>query len=236
MPMRHRADGGTGDGDSVGAKRRTMNERDAKPPFLARWSQRKLAASRAASVPAAPQAGPLTQPDTVPASTGAAVPIAAPIAAPDAAPGAAAALPDVESLTFDSDFTPFLRPEIEPGLRQSALRKLLRDPRFNVVDGLDVYIDDYGKPDPIAPELVRKLVQSRYLFDPPQTRVNERGEVEEVADEPVPAAAEDAPGAPDAAPPRQLPVAAPTEPIAVPRAGSALPSGSAPTGATEDTS
>ena len=43
------------------------------------------------------------------------------------------------------------------------------------MDGLDVYIDDYSKPDPIAPDVVSKLMQARYIFNPPQTRVNEAG-------------------------------------------------------------
>ena len=29
------------------------------------------------------------------------------------------------------------------------MKKLFSDPHFNVMDGLDTYIDDYGKPDPI---------------------------------------------------------------------------------------
>ena len=31
------------------------------------------------------------------------------------------------------------------------MKKLFSDPHFNVMDGLDTYIDDYGKPDPIPP-------------------------------------------------------------------------------------
>ena len=29
------------------------------------------------------------------------------------------------------------------------MKKLFSDPHFNVMDGLDTYIDDYGKPDPL---------------------------------------------------------------------------------------
>jgi hypothetical protein len=69
------------------------------------------------------------------------------------------------------------------------------------MDGLDVYIDDYSKPDPIDAETVARLVQSRYLFDPPKTRVNEHGEVEDVPvdDATGPVIAADAPA--DAAAP-----------------------------------
>jgi hypothetical protein len=39
--------------------------------------------------------------------------------------------------------------DVAPELRSRALKKLFTDPHFNVMDGLDTYIDDYGKPDPI---------------------------------------------------------------------------------------
>jgi len=111
-------------------------------------------------------------------------------AAGDATPVAAAdvALPPIESLTPQSDFTPFMRPDVDPALKRAALRKLFTDPHFNVMDGLDVYIDDYSKPDPIAPEILRTLVQARYIFDPPVTRVNAQGYVEDVPPEEVAAA------------------------------------------------
>jgi hypothetical protein len=112
------------------------------------------------------------------------------------------ALPPVESLTFDSDFAAFLQPKVDEALKRQALKQLFRDPRFNVMDGLDVYIDDYSKPDPISPDIVRQLVQGRYIFDPPATRVNERGEVEDVPPEEVAVAraGDEPPASTDAAP------------------------------------
>ena len=95
------------------------------------------------------------------------------------------ALPPVDSLSFDSDFTPFLQPKVDESLKRQALRKLFADPRFNVMDGLDVYIDDYSKFEPITPELVAQLNHAKFLFDPPKTRVNEHGHVEDVPDEQV---------------------------------------------------
>jgi hypothetical protein len=83
-----------------------------------------------------------------------------------------------------------MQPGVDENVRRTALRKLLRDPRFNVMDGLDVYIDDYSKPDPIAPEIVRQLAHARYLFDPPKTRVNDQGYVEDVV-EPAASPSED---------------------------------------------
>ena len=89
-----------------------------------------------------------------------------------AAPGAAAAVPEaqplppIESLTIDSDFAVFLQPTVEETLKRKALKKLFADPRFNVMDGLDVYIDDYSKPDPLDPNLARKLAQLVFDAEP----------------------------------------------------------------------
>jgi hypothetical protein len=99
-------------------------------------------------------------------------------------PGDQPALPDVTTLTFDSDFKPFLAPDVDEGTRRAALRKLFSDPHFNTMDGLDVYIDDYGKFEPVTPEILKQLRHARYMFDPPKTRVNEHGHVEDVVDEP----------------------------------------------------
>jgi hypothetical protein len=52
------------------------------------------------------------------------------------------------------------------------------------MDGLDVYIDDYSKFEPITPEVLKQLRHVRYLFDPPRTRVNEQGHVEDAVDAP----------------------------------------------------
>ena len=143
------------------------DEKSRQPLTLRRWSARKLAAAQEATVARPPEASPAAAPSV------ALPPNAEPVAEPSP-------LPPVESLTFDSDFTAFLKPEVDEALKRKALKKLLHDPRFNVMDGLDVYIDDYSKPDPIEPEVVRQLMQARYLFDPPKTRVNERGFVEDV--------------------------------------------------------
>ena len=40
------------------------------------------------------------------------------------------------------------------------MKKLFSDPHFNVMDGLDTYIDDYGKPDPIPLSMLRRMNQS----------------------------------------------------------------------------
>lgn len=93
-------------------------------------------------------------------------------------PGAAgteSGLPPVESLTLDSDFAAFMQPRVDESLRRAALKQLFRDPRFNVMDGLDVYIDDYSRFEALSPEMARTLVHAKHLFDPPKVVVNEEG-------------------------------------------------------------
>ena len=142
--------------------------------FLSRWSRRKHAARRGE----APEPVPPPLPPSASSST-AALPA-------DAAPGETkpVELPPVEALTHESDFTPFMREGVDPALRRQALRTLFRDPRFNVMDGLDVYIDDYSRPDPIPPEWLGKLNQMARLGDyrPPEDVPDTPCAPEELAD------------------------------------------------------
>jgi len=84
----------------------------------------------------------------------------------DASPGALAKqqLPALDSLEFSSDFTAFMGDEVEDGLRRVALQKLFHAEHFNVMDGLDVYIDDYNSFEPIDEEMLRNLNQARGLI------------------------------------------------------------------------
>jgi Protein of unknown function (DUF3306) len=141
---------------------------------LSRWSRRKLAA--AAEAPALPASAPAVVP--APAT-----------AAGAPTPPAALELPPVESLTFDSDFTAFLQPGVDDKVKRAALKQLFRDPRFNIMDGLDTYIDDYTKADPIPPDIVADLLQRGF------SSTSETGGGEAVAT-PRPNAALPARGAP----------------------------------------
>ena len=114
---------------------------------LSRWSRRKLAAAAEAPAPAP---APAVVPASAPGVSG---------------PPAPVELPPVESLTFESDFTAFLRPGVDDKVKRAALKQLFRDPRFNIMDGLDTYIDDYTKADPIPPDILADLMQRG--FGPP---------------------------------------------------------------------
>ena len=91
--------------------------------------------------------------------------VAAPVpAVGNALPEAVVELPPVESLGFDSDFTGFLDAKVDEKLKQAALKKLFHSPQFNVMDGLDVYIDDYNTFEPISCEMLSELNHAQDLL------------------------------------------------------------------------
>lgn len=123
----------------------------AEDNFLSRWSRRKVEA-RAGVAEAPPPAAPVAAP-------------AADAMPPESAPAEPAPLPPVESLTPESDFTPFMNPEVDGETRSKALKALFADPHFNTMDMMDVYVDDYSKPDPIPASWMDKLEQLSHLGD-----------------------------------------------------------------------
>jgi hypothetical protein len=67
-------------------------------------------------------------------------------------------LPNVETLTYESDYTVFLRPNVPLELHRAALRKLWSFPAFNQTDGLTSYAEDYStERDDL---MMQRLVQS----------------------------------------------------------------------------
>ena len=155
-----------------------MAEGDA---FFSRWSRRKGLARDgiALAEPAVPAPEPPAVPPAVPpaAITSASSTDVNLEAAPEATPHQAVTTPpptlaDVAALTAESDYSRFVAQGVAPGVKNAALKKLFTDPRFNVMDGLDTYIEDYGLPDPLPPGMLEKMVQSRSLrlfddIDPP---------------------------------------------------------------------
>jgi hypothetical protein len=125
---------------------------DDKEPFLSRWSRRKLGATEDAP---------------------AAVPAAEPAAAAPAVPPAPAAESTAPATAKDrgSEYRAFFDPEVDEKLRRTALKKLFSEPQFNVMDGLDTYIDDYSIADPIPDAMLRQLNQAKalFLFDDEET-------------------------------------------------------------------
>lgn len=136
--------------------------------FLSRWSRRKAKVQRGAQVPAEPVAPPtpVAPSEPVPAPTPPAqAPLAAASTQPDTpAPAPAPTLDDVAALHKESDYSRFVARDVDPGVRNAAMKKLFAsDPHFNTMDGLDVYIDDYNKFEPVPRSILRQLVNARAL-------------------------------------------------------------------------
>ena len=139
--------------------------------FLSRWSRRKLQVREGLAEPDE-AAAPLPAPAL--AGTVAPAPVALPAAPagpppldqatqPPAAVAPAPTLDDVAALSMQSDYSRFVAHGVAPEVKNAALKKLFADPHFNLMDGLDTYIDDYGKPDPLPAGMLRKMVQSQLL-------------------------------------------------------------------------
>jgi len=148
-----------------------MNE-DKDTPFLARWARRKAEVREGKPVPAEPL--PVVVAPAPPAP-----PAAAEVAAPPTPEPPPLTLDDVAQLdTKTGDFTRFVRPSVTPEVKNAALHKLFHaDPHFNVMDGLDTYIDDYNKPDPLPASMLRQMVQAQFLglFTEDETKAKEAG-------------------------------------------------------------
>lgn len=110
--------------------------------FFQRWSRRKVE-----ETPPAPEEVART----------------APAIEPDKPPPT---LEDVAQLTPDSDFKPFVARGVDENVRRSAMKKLFSDPQFNVMDGLDIYIDDYSKFEPLTPAMLAMMNHAQALLNP----------------------------------------------------------------------
>ena len=152
--------------------------------FMGRWSRRKqevragkqtLEEEPKVAVPPAP----LSQ-DANPLPASLVKPEVEAEAEAEAEKALALTLADVQALGVDADFKPFVAREVAPEVRNAAFRKLFSDPHFNVMDGLDTYVDDYSKPTPLPDAVLRQMASAKFLklfdeepetppADPPRT-------------------------------------------------------------------
>jgi hypothetical protein len=154
--------------------------------FLGRWARRKSQARSGATLPPEPEPAspaPLVSP-AVPAPAGrlpglatpATSGLAADLATPPGSAGPAGqaepaepappppppTLREARQLTPASDFRPFVARAVAPEVRNAAFKQLFTDPHFNVMDGLDIYIDDYSKSDPLPLAVARELLAAHF--------------------------------------------------------------------------
>jgi hypothetical protein len=117
--------------------------------FLRRWSRLKEQARKEEPPAEAP-------PPDLPATV-AAEPSRDAGDKPDEKPFDPATLPPIESLTTESDYALFMRPEVPEALRRQALRRLwATDPVLSAPDGFDMHTLDYNAV-PTFPEGVKTL-------------------------------------------------------------------------------
>lgn len=128
--------------------------------FFSRWSRRKVQVRSGEPVPepAPPTAAPVA---VVPAGVESTEPV--PPVADAAEPAPPPTLEDTQALTPASDFSRFVARDVSPEVRNAAVKKLFADPHFNVMDGLDIYIDDYSKPSPLSAADMAKMVSAQFL-------------------------------------------------------------------------
>ncbi len=141
--------------------------------FLSRWSQRKQAIKQGVALPEPLPPAPTLEESglkqkqafarTDPALSATDLVAKEPQEAPPVERPPAPTMQDVHGLTPQSDFKPFMRTNVAPEVKNAAMKQLFKDPHFNTMDMMDVYVDDYSKPDPLPPEMLRKMAVTQFL-------------------------------------------------------------------------
>ena len=136
---------------------------------LSRWSRLKR---RYGETVVAPASEVLTSPEA-----------ALPLSTPEAANVAELNLPQLSSISLAEDFTPFMQAKVPQALKRQALKALFKEPHFNVMDGLDTYIDDYTVFEPIAPDVMATLSSWKTIMNPLEQVVTPSGYAVDVESE-----------------------------------------------------
>jgi len=142
----------------------TKKDRTVEPDdqgFLKRWSRLKQEEAGAQPEAASPEVVPEEKVEAnALTETGAAA------EADEEAPFDPADLPDIDSLTKESDFTGFLKEGVPEKLRHMALQKLWRsDPALAVLDGLNDYDEDFSMVGKVAEKIVSGYKPGRGYAD-----------------------------------------------------------------------
>jgi len=160
--------------------RRPPASDDTDQGFLKRWSRRKADPEGTAGPPANDQADPAADEHRVDA--------------PHEQPGpddhtqepikTDADMPDLDSINDGSDVSEFFSPGVSQELRNQALRRLFRTARFNVIDPLDDYNEDFRNFELLG-DLVTSDMRHRMEMDEQQRAEARRQAGTEEAGEPA---------------------------------------------------
>jgi hypothetical protein len=143
--------------------------------FFKRWSRLKAGEGD----PAAPPVGSAVAFDAVVELPPLAQTTPHPAVVPVPGEDGGRALPtieDVERLDAGADFSAFVTNGVDKAVQRLAMKKLFSDPHFRIMDGLDVYIDDYNKPDPLSAAMLASLKHARSLFPPKDDDESAKGD------------------------------------------------------------
>jgi phenylalanyl-tRNA synthetase beta subunit len=89
---------------------------------------------------------------------------------------------DVTQLKAGEEIVDYMQAKVPELIKRAALKTLFKDPHFNVMDGLDIYIDDYSVDVPIPAGWIEELEAYKTFINPPKMQVNAFGYAEEVRD------------------------------------------------------
>jgi hypothetical protein len=133
----------------------------ADDSFFSRWARRKAADRQGIELPEPEPVRPTVPPPAATAAPAVLADAQATLVAQDEPP--TLTLDDVARLLPSDDFAPFVARGVSPEVKAAAMKKLFADPHYNIMDGLDIYIDDYTKADPIPLAMLQQLHQSKML-------------------------------------------------------------------------
>jgi hypothetical protein len=138
---------------------------DESAGFLGRWARRKADAREGKTLSEPPAQAPSTAvaPNTPQGQAQAMREVPPPEPQEPVPTVPALTLEDARALTPESNFSPFMARQVSPEVRNAAMKKLFADPHFNVMDGLDTYIDDYSLPDPLPASMLRQMASAQFL-------------------------------------------------------------------------
>lgn len=171
--------------------------------FFSRWSRRKEAVRTGQALPPEPAVAPAPAVSVAVPAPAAPTGQPAPRAEPEEAKAPPPTLDDVAQLTPESDFRRFVGKDVPGDVRNAAVKKLFADPHFNVMDGLDVYIDDYSKPSPLSKADLAMMVGAKFLklVDDPDEKKTAKAAAPSASMDGGPTAANPGPETADPTPP-----------------------------------
>jgi hypothetical protein len=151
--------------------------------FLSRWSKRKLEVrAQEKLAEEAPVQQAKVPPVGLNAGQGAAnTDLAAPKPQAQAVPEPELPLPteaDLLAVNQGGNIKAFMVEKVSTELRNKAFKALFSRPEFNVMDGLDIYIDDYNKFTPLSQEDIGKMTLSKQLLSRPDLEIPKNTDIE----------------------------------------------------------